>query len=297
MYHWFVPEGHDSGSRSPQLEVTPQRFEEHLAWLARRGYQTITLSRLYDHVEQGTPIPQRPVVITFDDGTRDFARHGWPALRRHGFVATQFIVAGEVGGVSRWDRDRGEPDRELMDWDEIRQLADEGLEIGSHTMTHPDLAATADDVVLREMLESRVLLENKLDRPIEFLAYPYGSFTYATERYAEAAGYRGACAVLLRKSDVFRSDRFRLRRLTAKRDDRGLRFSLRFAAGRVKHRIATPSTLVAVAHDSSRPTRPVVSADEVREVVRENARSREAATGPTGDGTLVQADEPRQEGV
>lgn len=177
-------------------------------------------------------------MITFDDGCRDFAVHGWPALRARGFPATMFVVAGEVGTTNRWDRPRGEPERPLLDWDEIRRMGDEGLEVGSHTLTHPDLSATPDAEALTELRESRTLLEDRLQRRVEFLAYPFGRFTSRTEEIARAAGYRGACAVLLRLRDLGRSERFTLRRLTVKRQDGPLRFPLRLRIARsVAHRI------------------------------------------------------------
>jgi len=187
-------------------------------------------------VDRGEALPERSLAITFDDGCRDFAEHAWPALRRHGFGATLFVVAGEVGGTNRWDQALGEPVRRLLGWDELRALAREGLEVGSHSLTHADLGAAAPAAAERELRVSRELLEDRLERPVRLLAWPFGRFSPHALRLAGAAGYRGACAVLLRRGDLFRSDRYRLRRLTVKRQDRGLRFRLRFAmAERMTH--------------------------------------------------------------
>lgn len=238
MYHWFVNPGEETGSKSPQLEIHPELFDSHMSWLKRNGYHTISLRELYDHADKGTPLARKPVVVTFDDGTRDFARHAWSSLKRHGLSATLFVVSGEVGGTNRWDQALGEPVRELLDWDELRSMQREGLEIGSHTVSHPDLQSLDKHRATRELQDSKSVLEEKLQQPIDFLAYPFGRFKDETMKIAEEVGYRGACAVLLKHTDLLKSRRYSLRRMTIKREDRGLRFAVRFRVGRLRHRIS-----------------------------------------------------------
>ena len=94
------------------------------------GYETVSLGRALGLAGEA-PLPQRPLVLTFDDGTLDFWEHARPVLDLHGFSATLFVVTGHVGGESGWDRDLDEPDRPLMSWDQLRELDRAGYEIGS----------------------------------------------------------------------------------------------------------------------------------------------------------------------
>ena len=235
MYHWFRPRGVASRSRSPQLEITPDLFERQLLVLRRLGYRSLSLSRAVAS-GGGDGESRRPVVITFDDGTLDFWEHARPLLTKHGFGATLFVVTGNVGGHSTWDRELGEPDRPLMDWDQIRRLHGEGFEIGSHTHSHRSLTELTDQEVRSEMQRSREVLAKQTGVEPEFLAYPRGRFTDRHRELAREAGYAGACAVVLGWGDLWRSEPYALRRMTIKGAESMLHFRLRLALGRfVRH--------------------------------------------------------------
>ena len=228
MYHWFRPRGRPSTSRSPQLEMTPELFERQLSLLRRSGYETVSLGRALGLAGEA-PLPQRPLVLTFDDGTLDFWEHARPVLDLHGFSATLFVVTGHVGGESGWDRDLDEPDRPLMSWDQLRELDRAGYEIGSHTRTHRPLTDLSDDEVRSELDFSRRKLSDELGRPPRFVAYPRGRYSGPHKRLAREAGYAGACAVILRWGDLWRSERYELKRMTIKGTESMLRFRLRLA--------------------------------------------------------------------
>ena len=229
MYHWFRRAGEPSSSRSPQLEITPELFERQLAWLARAGFRGVTVEQALD------PASARAsnVAITFDDGTLDFWEHARPALARHGFRATLFVVTGHVGGTTRWERRLGEPERPLLDWDQLRELRREGFEIGSHTETHRPLPELDDDEARAELSGSRRALEEALGTPPRFLAYPRGAHLPRHRRFAREAGYAGACAVILGWRDLAPTDRFALRRMTIKGSESMLRFRLRLVLCRL----------------------------------------------------------------
>lgn len=226
MYHWMRPRGTRSRSRSPQLEITPELFERQMTRLRDSGYEPVSLSRAMSG-GGGAALPPRPVVITFDDGTLDFWEHARPVLERLGFTATLFVVAGHVGGHSTWDRHLGEPDRPLMSWEQIRQLHEQGFEIGSHTHNHRTLTELSEGDALSELVRSRRALEDRLGRPPEFLAYPRGFYDERHKRLAREVGYTGACSVILRWRDLWRSDRYALKRMTIKGTESMLDFRLR----------------------------------------------------------------------
>jgi peptidoglycan/xylan/chitin deacetylase (PgdA/CDA1 family)/glycosyltransferase involved in cell wall biosynthesis len=123
----------------PELTVSAERFERHVRWLARRGYVGIRPSEWLRWLRDGTGLPGKPVLFTFDDGYADICEFALPVLRRHGFSAAVFIVSGRLGGTNAWDEAQGSGTHRLMTHDQIRHWAGEGIEFGVHSTTHRDL--------------------------------------------------------------------------------------------------------------------------------------------------------------
>lgn len=185
LYHSVAPEGPSSLER---YRVSPERFAEHLAYLRDLGCYTPRLADWGRAAAAGRPLPGRPVLLTFDDGYRDFALFAWPLLRKYGFRALVFLVAEQVGKTSQWDESYGEP-LPLLDWEEVRTLCDEGVEIGSHSATHPALTGLSPAEVVREAARSRALLTRGLGRAVEAFAYPHGDYNPAVLHLVGACGY------------------------------------------------------------------------------------------------------------
>jgi peptidoglycan/xylan/chitin deacetylase (PgdA/CDA1 family) len=211
--------------------MTPELFERQMAFLERAGYRTVSLERALGLA--GAPLPDRPVVITFDDGTLDFWHHARPSLERHGFTATLFVVSGHVGGTSDWDGHLGEPARPLMSWDQLRELHASGFEIGSHTHTHRPLTDLSDADARSELDRSLHAVADHLGEAPKFLAYPRGFYDVRHKQLAREAGYAGACAVILRWGDLWRADRYELKRMTIKGVESMARFRLRLGLCRL----------------------------------------------------------------
>jgi len=228
MYHWFRREGSPSASRSPQLEITPELFERQVRYLHEAGYRSISLDDALDR-QRSSP---RSVVLTFDDGTEDFWRYARPVLLRYGFTATLFVVTGHVGGRSTWDEALGEPARDLLSWDQLRSLRDEGFEIGSHTQTHRVLLDLDSAQVGQELRGSAETLEKELGQAPAFLAYPRGFYRSEHKKMARDAGYRGACAVILGWGDLRAADPYALKRMTIKGTEGMARFRARLRLAR-----------------------------------------------------------------
>ena len=100
-------------------------------------------------MEAKRPLPGRAVIITFDDGYRDFLTEAWPLLAQYGFSATVFLVAGKVGRTNEWDHHYGQ-EIPLLGWEEIRGLQKEGIEFGSHSMSHRPLTKLSVEETVRE---------------------------------------------------------------------------------------------------------------------------------------------------
>jgi peptidoglycan/xylan/chitin deacetylase (PgdA/CDA1 family) len=167
-------------------------FATQMRSLADAGYQTISLDRAATLMRGRALVQPRQVVLTFDDGYLDTFEIAAPILRRYGFTATLFLVAGLVGKRSLWDAGKC-CTAPLMDRPRIEQLLRWGFAAGSHTVTHPELAALAPEDACREIVRSRDMLEQRLSRPVATFCYPYGEWNETTYTLVRGAGYAAAC--------------------------------------------------------------------------------------------------------
>ncbi|MEU3464175.1 polysaccharide deacetylase family protein [Streptomyces sp. NPDC006733] len=173
------------------VTVSPDRLEQQLRWLTRRGLTGVGIAELLRARADGRG--SRLVGLTFDDGYADFVEHAVPLLRRHGHTATVFVLPGRLGGSNEWD-ELG-PRKPLLTEDGIRAAAAAGMEIGSHGLVHQDLTATADGVLADEVRGSRDLLQEITGTVPEGFCYPYGKVDARVVNAVLAAGYAYGCAV------------------------------------------------------------------------------------------------------
>jgi peptidoglycan/xylan/chitin deacetylase (PgdA/CDA1 family) len=187
MYHSVAPYAEDPY----QVTVSPQRFEQQMRWLDRRGLRGVSMAELLaarrHHCDAGL------VGLTFDDGYDDFPRYALPVLQRYGFSATAFVIAGRLGGVNVWDV-RG-PRKTLMTAAQVRAAMAAGIEIGSHGLRHVTLNYAADPALIREQRLSRRILQDITGSAIGGFCYPYGQLDGRVVDGVRDAGYDYACAI------------------------------------------------------------------------------------------------------
>ncbi|MEU3984950.1 polysaccharide deacetylase family protein [Streptomyces sp. NPDC026672] len=209
MYHSVAAHPNDA---TRALSVAPEAFAEQMAMIGDLGATPLGTAELAACWRDGKPLPRRPVLITFDDGYEGVHRHALPALARHGFAATLFVSTGWLRGAY----DTGGGLDTMLDWDQVRDLAGAGVEIGGHSHTHPQLDQLGDGELRQELVRCREIVTGELGvRPASF-AYPYGYSSRRVRLAVRETGYAQALAVgnaLARR----RQGPYALRRVTVRR--------------------------------------------------------------------------------
>lgn len=191
MYHSVEPYQQD-----PYLvTVSPDRFDQQLDWMLARGLRGVSMRELVaaQHADGSRGRTRNLVGLTFDDGYADFVQYALPALRRRGFTATVFAIAGWLGGENSWDAEG--PRKALMTAAQLRQIAGSGVEIGSHGLTHVSLPSVTDAALADETVRSRRMLQEITGQEVAGFCYPYGDVDDRAFEYVRRAGYSYACAI------------------------------------------------------------------------------------------------------
>ncbi|WP_152859992.1 polysaccharide deacetylase family protein [Streptomyces acidicola] len=209
MYHAVAAA---PGDATRALSVAPEAFAEQMALLGDRGFTPVSTAELGASWRTGRPLPARPVLVTFDDGYEGVHRHGLPVLAEHGFAATLFVSTGWLRGAY----DTGGALDTMLDFQQVRDLADAGVEIGGHSHTHPQLDMLDDDELRFELARCYEIVAGELGTvPVSF-AYPYGYSSRRVRRAVRETGFAQALAVgngLARRAQ----GPYALRRVTVRR--------------------------------------------------------------------------------
>ncbi len=222
--------GISSNWASP-LVVSERVLGEQLSMLRSRGYEGLTFSE-WERRRVANELPQRSVVVTFDDGYASTLK-AVPILEGLGlpgtvFPVVSFIESGEAlcwPGISHWNGTEHEHELGPLDWDQLADLVSAGWEVGSHTLSHPDLIEVDDDVLRAELEDSREAIATRLGS-CETIAYPYG---HADERVAAAAARAGYLAGCTLSRFHLVDEPYRRPRMSLFLDDSGPRLRLKLS--------------------------------------------------------------------
>ena len=210
MYHSI---SYSSNPKFVQFTVPPAQFAEQMAYLHAHGYTPMTVTH-YMHADK-KHLPEKPVILTFDDGMADFFTEALPVLIQYNFPATLYISTAFVGDTCRWLRREGESTRLMLTWEQLVQIQASGIECGAHSHTHPQLDTLSSSMARYEITTSKKILEEHLGQSITSFAYPYGYYITHTQRLVQATGYTSACAVK-HAMNTEATDSFALTRLMVK---------------------------------------------------------------------------------
>ncbi len=191
MYHSIAAMPKGTVMRS--LHVPPKLFKLQMWLIKILGFKGLSMGDLQPYL---TGKKQGKVVgITFDDGFKNNLTHALPILQKFGFTATNYIISHNIGGINHWDLDKGIPENPLMGENEVKQWANSGMEIGSHTRNHARLAESDIELATQEITKSKLDLENQFDCSVEHFCYPYGSYNDEIVAITKRAGYSTATTV------------------------------------------------------------------------------------------------------
>lgn len=203
MYHYISEPPAGADIYRQDLSVDPETFAAHLDYLQAEGYTTVSLKDLLSHLATGKPaLPEKPVILSFDDGYEDNYLNAFPALAARGMIGAFFIIT-----------DFATQDRPgYADWSQLKEMAIAGMEIGSHSRDHPDLAGKDLDYLVWQALGSQETIEGNTGAHPRILSYPAGSYDQLVIDVFHSANYWGA--VTTQQGVIQRSDRpFELKRV------------------------------------------------------------------------------------
>lgn len=178
MYHYIRDYHNPADKVGENLSISPQKFREQLDAIKGAGYTATTLDAFVEH-----KLPEKPVILTFDDGYADAYSAVFPALRERGMAATFYVITDYL------DKPK------YMTWEQVKEMAAAGMQIESHTLNHADLRKLSPDEQLRELVESKRVIEERLGTPVRHFCYPSGRYTEETLGLVKAAGYETATTV------------------------------------------------------------------------------------------------------
>ena len=185
VYHQF------SDEYSDKLTVKTENFYEQMRFLKDNGYKVIGLDQLLDFMEFQSPLPEKAVVITIDDGWISAFTIAYPILKKFGFTATLFIYTGFIGGDM------------AMNWSQVKEMAENGFDIQSHTHSYQSLTMARENdsfknyfnFLIEEIENSKIAIRKHLNRECRYLAYPYGETNPLVVSLVKKMGYRAAFTV------------------------------------------------------------------------------------------------------
>ncbi|MFA6850169.1 MAG: polysaccharide deacetylase family protein [Selenomonadaceae bacterium] len=176
---------HKIDNMNISLSVLPKDFDQQMAYLKKNNYHTITPNELYDSLNNGTELPENPVILTFDDGYRDNYTYAYPILKKYGFKGTIFVITSFMDVQPNY-----------ITWEQAKEMeADGTIDIESHTVDHKSMTGLSDDQLRDELVLSKREIEQRLGKQVNFMAYPTGTYNLHIAQFVKEAGYKGAFTI------------------------------------------------------------------------------------------------------
>ncbi|MBV9198465.1 MAG: polysaccharide deacetylase family protein [Alphaproteobacteria bacterium] len=204
VYHHIRQPVSFSSRAERRLTVTPEVFDRQMKYLQENGYHVIPFASLVGYLKRESELPDKPVIISFDDGWEDQFVNALPRLEEYHYNATFFVITNFIDAPG------------FLSWPQLRRILAAGMEIGSHTRSHPRLDKIKNPGMLWDQIyASKQTLESQLGAAVEEFAYPFGSYNAAAASMVRSAGYSAARACCIGR---VQSDAYALRAVMAPND-------------------------------------------------------------------------------
>lgn len=181
VYHSVRPIDPLHSPLEKEFEVSPGTFEEQLLFLENNGFTVISFPVFLAGLAKKTQLPEKPVILTFDDGWENQYMYAFPLLKKYGMTGTFFVFTNAIGHPH------------FLSWDQIKEMDHAGMTIADHTKSHPFLFKITDEHLLREeIIKSKKILEDHLGKKVNFFAYPFGRYSDQAVSIVKEAGFAAA---------------------------------------------------------------------------------------------------------
>jgi peptidoglycan/xylan/chitin deacetylase (PgdA/CDA1 family) len=179
MYHSIDYE------KGNELRVPKEKFKEQMQYLKDNRYTTLTFNELYDFLINNKPIPEKSVVITFDDGYEDNYQNAYPILKEFGFYATVFVIINAIDN-----------EKAFLTSEQLKEMSQNGIDIESHTLAHDELNKLSYDKQVLTLKGSKEFIEKTLNKQVKYIGYPFGKWNNDTIKALKDTGYTMAFTTL-----------------------------------------------------------------------------------------------------
>jgi peptidoglycan/xylan/chitin deacetylase (PgdA/CDA1 family) len=175
---------HSIGLNNAQSNVNPKQFEIQMEYL-RKNYNVVSLDKIIYFIKEGKSLPKKPVAITFDDGYYNVYQNAYPILKKYKLPATIFITTGYV----QKQMPLNQVQLSMLSWDEIKEMSDNGVTMGAHTITHPNLEQVDLETAKKEILESKQEIEANIGKKVKYFSSPFGKENKEIARLVKSIGF------------------------------------------------------------------------------------------------------------
>jgi peptidoglycan/xylan/chitin deacetylase (PgdA/CDA1 family) len=183
IYHSVRPYWSGDTDFVKTLITTPEVFEVEMKYFAEQGYTSVSFEQLASSIREGTPLPNKPIIFSFDDGWESQYTYAYPLLKKYGFTGTFYVYTNVIERLH------------FMTWDQVIAMSNDGMEIGCHSKSHPFLAHVDNDQLHVEILDSKQIIEEHIGKPVTTFAYPFGQYNEHVMEVVKDSGYSSARGV------------------------------------------------------------------------------------------------------
>jgi len=248
MYHMI------SEPETPQEKryaCPPKALHKHMQYLRANDYNIVNLDTILEHLNNKVELPEKTIAITLDDGFSDNYENAWPIFQQFNIPATIFLASGVMEKTNTWMHTNGFSKRTMLTWAQIKEMHQQGISFGAHTVNHVKLPELTAEEMLVELVDSKQQIEKQLGITVNHFAYPYGLLDTTAHAMTKKAGYTSACSTLsgfntlntdqltLRRLEVYGTDSVRAltQKITFGVNDSDISFPIKYYLNRLLDRL------------------------------------------------------------